>query len=232
MSTQPVDLVPERRDRRAERGRRLAGGVRGIAVRCRSRGPQFDHRELAARGGRARHQARLPVADRLRPRLVILDSGKDQWESDTHGLELAARPRADDGDAARGSSGRSRCEVRRCRDSSRSSSTAPTSMQSVVLDRRARAYDRTVVGPGVTDIHDPRQLGPVTSSSRSSMQKRPSSAVRLAHRPRRGPVVAVQSGRRTRPLRCRPSTAGEPGSTRGATRTAGGPSHLRSRRRG
>jgi len=47
-----------------------------------------QQRELAAAAAALAEDAGFPLLIDLRPGLVILDSGKDQWDADAHGLEL------------------------------------------------------------------------------------------------------------------------------------------------
>jgi hypothetical protein len=47
-----------------------------------------QQRDLAAAAAALAEGAGFPLLVDLRPGLVIIDSGKDQWESDAHGLEL------------------------------------------------------------------------------------------------------------------------------------------------
>jgi len=81
-----VDLVP---------GGALGEGIetadwRAVfsAMACyRTTSPGQQH-DLAAAAAALADDAGFPLMVDLRPGLVILDSGKDQWEGDAHGLEL------------------------------------------------------------------------------------------------------------------------------------------------
>jgi hypothetical protein len=58
------------------------------AVACYRVTSPTRQRDLAAAAARLAAEAGFPLLVDLRPGLVILDSGKDQWEDDAHGLEL------------------------------------------------------------------------------------------------------------------------------------------------
>ncbi|MFI6483600.1 VOC family protein [Nonomuraea sp. NPDC050663] len=58
------------------------------AMACyRTTSPE-QRRDLAAAAAALAHDAGFPLLIDLRPGLVILDSGKDRWEKDAHGLDL------------------------------------------------------------------------------------------------------------------------------------------------
>lgn len=58
------------------------------AVACYRTTSPAQQRELVAAAAALADGAGFPLLVDLRPGLVILDSGKDQWEDDAHGLEL------------------------------------------------------------------------------------------------------------------------------------------------
>ena len=58
------------------------------AMVCYRTSSPTQQRDLAAAAAALAHDAGFPLLLDLRPGLVILDSGKDQWEDDAHGLQL------------------------------------------------------------------------------------------------------------------------------------------------
>ena len=58
------------------------------AMACYRTTSPTQQRDLAAAASALADDAGFPLLVDLRPGLVIFDSGKDQWEDDTHGLEL------------------------------------------------------------------------------------------------------------------------------------------------
>lgn len=81
-----VDLVP---------GSALGEGIETAdwqavfsAMACYRTTSPAQQRDLAAAAAALADDAGFPLLIDLRPGLVILDSGKDQWEGDAHGLEL------------------------------------------------------------------------------------------------------------------------------------------------
>lgn len=58
------------------------------AMACYRVTSPVQQRELVAAAAALAHEAGFPLLIDLRPGLVILDSGKDQWDKDAHGLEL------------------------------------------------------------------------------------------------------------------------------------------------
>jgi hypothetical protein len=128
------------------------------AMACYRTTSQAQQRDLVAAAAALADDAGFPLMIDLRPGLVILDSGKDQWESDAHGLDLdfvdlAARLQA----AAR--------ELGATADPS-----LPRFVQ-LFLDAAdvdaVRAFWLAALGyspdrrTGLSDIHDPRWLNPV-----------------------------------------------------------------------
>lgn len=151
-----VDLVP---------GDPLGGGretadwqaVFGAVACYRTTSPQ-QQRDLAAAAAALADEAGFPLLVDLRPGLVVLDSGKDQWEDDAHGLGLDFTALAADLQAAARALGAT------------ADPGLPRFVQ-VFLDAadvtRVRAFWLDALGyradrrAGVTDVHDPRRLGPV-----------------------------------------------------------------------
>jgi hypothetical protein len=140
--------------------------------------------ELAGRAG-------LPLMVDVRPGLVILDSGKDQWEADAHGLELdftelavnlqtAARELGADADPALPRFAQlfiDAADVEAVR-------AFWVAALGYVPDRRA----------GTSDIHDPRRLNPVLVFQ----QLDPSETERRRQRNRIHLELAVPEDRRRR----------------------------------
>ncbi|MBO3100612.1 VOC family protein [Cellulomonas fengjieae] len=58
------------------------------AMACYRTTSPTQQRDLAAAAAALADEAGFPLLIDLRPGLVILDSGKDQWEADAHGLDL------------------------------------------------------------------------------------------------------------------------------------------------
>ena len=81
-----VDLVPG--DPLGESTGQPTG--RRCSARWRATAPprRTQQRDLAAAAAALADEAGFPLLVDLRPGLVIIDSGKDQWEDDAHGLEL------------------------------------------------------------------------------------------------------------------------------------------------
>lgn len=116
-----------------------------------------QQRELVAAAAALAHEAGFPLLIDLRPGLVILDSGKDQWDADAHGLEL------DFTDLAVGIQAAAR-ELGATADSA-----LPRFVQ-LFLDAAdvaaVRAFWVAALGyvhdrrDGLSDIYDPRRLNP------------------------------------------------------------------------
>ena len=87
-----------------------------------------QQRDLAAAAAALADDAGFPLLVDLRPGLVIIDSGKDQWEDDAHGLELDFTDLAGTSRPLPANSGPLR--IQGCRASLSSSSTPPTSPRS------------------------------------------------------------------------------------------------------
>lgn len=117
-----------------------------------------QQRELVAATAALADDAGFPLLIDLRPGLVILDSGKDQWEPDAHGLDLDFRNLAADIQSAARALGAA------------ADPRLPRFVQ-IFLDAAdvdaVRAFWVAALGyrhdrrAGLTDIHDPRRLDPV-----------------------------------------------------------------------
>ena len=117
-----------------------------------------QQRDLATAAAALADDADFPLMIDLRPGLVILDSGKDQWEGDVHGLGL------DFTDLAGGLQ-------TNVRELGASADPALPRFVQLFLDAAdvaaVRAFWIAALGyipdrrDGVTDIHDPRRLNPV-----------------------------------------------------------------------
>jgi hypothetical protein len=128
------------------------------AVACYRITSPAQQRDLAAAAAALADHAGFPLLVDLRPGLVIIDSGKDQWEDEAHGLELDFTDLAGNlQTAAR--------ELRATADP-----RLPRFVQ-LFLDAAdaaaLRAFWVAALGythdrrTGVSDIHDPRGLNPV-----------------------------------------------------------------------
>jgi hypothetical protein len=128
------------------------------AVACYRTTSPAQQRDLATAAAALADDAGFPLLIDLRPGLVILDSGKDQWEADAHGLELDFTELA----------GRIQSAAL---DLGATADPAVARFVQLFLDAAdidaVRAFwiaaleytpDRRT---GVTDIHDPRWLNPV-----------------------------------------------------------------------
>ncbi len=114
--------------------------------------------DLAAAAAALAGDAGFPLLIDLRPGLVILDSGKDQWESDTHGLEVDFTDLAGSLQAA-------------ARELGASADVELPRFVQLFLDAAdvatVRAFWVAALGyvedrrAGVSDIHDSRRLNPV-----------------------------------------------------------------------
>jgi hypothetical protein len=117
-----------------------------------------QQRDLAAAAALLADDAGFPLLVDLRPGLVILDSGKDQWDDDAHGLELDFTALAGDLQAA-------------ARDLGATADPGLPRFAQLFLDAAdvaaVRAFWVAALGytpdrrAGVSDIQDPRRLNPV-----------------------------------------------------------------------
>jgi hypothetical protein len=151
-----VDLVPG--DALGEEPGRADWQVVFSAMACYGTTSATQQRNLAAAAAALADDSGFPLLVDLRPGLVILDSGKDQWEGNGHGLELnfsdlAARLQT----AARGLGA--------------TADPGLTRFAQLFIDAAdvaaVRAFWVAALGytddrrAGVTDIYDPRRLDPV-----------------------------------------------------------------------
>ena len=117
-----------------------------------------QQRALAAAAAALAGDAGFPLLVDLRPGLVIIDSGKDQWEDDAHGLELDFTGLAANLQSA-------------ARELGATADPGLPRFVQLFLDAAdvaaVRAFWVAALGythdrrAGVSDIHDPRRLNPV-----------------------------------------------------------------------
>src|SRR5262249_2194519 len=117
-----------------------------------------QQRDLVAAAAALADEARFPLLVDLRPGLVIIDSGKDQWEDDAHGLELDFTDLAGNLQTA-------------ARELGATADPGLPRFAQLFLDAAdiaaVRAFWVAALGythdrrAGVFDIYDPRQLNPV-----------------------------------------------------------------------
>jgi hypothetical protein len=128
------------------------------AIACYRTTSPTQQRDLAAAAAALADETGFPVLVDLRPGLVVIDSGKDQWEDDAHGLELDFTDLAAHLQTAAHELG----------------ATADPGLPRFVqlfLDAAdvaaVRAFWAAALGyihdrrAGLSDIHDPRRLNPV-----------------------------------------------------------------------
>jgi hypothetical protein len=128
------------------------------AIACYRVTSPAQQRDLAAAAAALADGAGFPLLVDLRPGLVIIDSGKDRWEADAHGLEL------DFADLA------ARLQTAARETAATADPELPRFVQ-LFLDAAdvdaVRAFWLAALGytpdrrAGVSDIHDPRGLNPV-----------------------------------------------------------------------
>ncbi len=117
-----------------------------------------QQRELVAAAAALADDGDFPLLVDLRPGLVIIDSGKDQWEADAHGLELDFTDLADDIQTA-------------ARELGATADPGLPRFAQLFLDAAdvamVRAFWVAALGytldrrAGVSDIHDLQRLNPV-----------------------------------------------------------------------
>ena len=151
-----VDLVP---------GQALGNGtgtadwqVVFSAMACYRTTSPTQQRDLAAAAAAVADASGFPLLVDLRPGLVIIDSGKDQWVDDAHGLELDFADLAGNLQTA-------------ARQLEATADPALPRFAQLFLDAAdvaaVRAFWVAALGythdrrPWVNDIHDPRRLNPV-----------------------------------------------------------------------
>ncbi len=151
-----VDLVPG-----AALGERVeTGDWQAVfsAMACYRIASAAQQRDLAAAAAALTVEKGFPLLVDLRPGLVIIDSGKDQWEDDAHGLELDFTDLAENLQTA-------------ARELGATADPALPRFAQLFLDAAdvaaVRAFWMATLGythdrrAGASDIHDPRRLNPV-----------------------------------------------------------------------
>jgi len=128
------------------------------AMACYRTTSPKQQRDLAAAAAALADDTGFPLLIDLRPGLVIIDSGKDQWEDDAHGLELDFNDLAGNIQAA-------------ARELGAPPDPGLPRFAQLFLDAAdvdaVRAFWVAALGythdrrAGVNDIHDPRRLNPV-----------------------------------------------------------------------
>jgi len=128
------------------------------AMACYRTTSPTQHRELAATAAALADDTGFALLVDLRPGLVIIDSGKDQWEDDVHGLELDFSDLAGNIQTA-------------ARELGATADPGLPRFAQLFLDAvdvaAVRAFWVAALGythdrrAEVTDIHDPRRLNPV-----------------------------------------------------------------------
>lgn len=128
------------------------------AVACYGVTSPAQQRDLAAAAAALADDAGFPLLIDLRPGLVILDSGKDRWEADAHGLDLDFTDLAGNLQTA-------------ARELGATADPGLPRFVQLFLDAAdvdaVRAFWLAVLGyapdrrTGLSDIHDPRWLTPV-----------------------------------------------------------------------
>jgi hypothetical protein len=128
------------------------------AMACYRTTSPMQQRDLATAAAELADDTGFPLLVDLRPGLVIIDSGKDQWEHDAHGLELEFTDLA-------------RALQTAARDLGATADPGLPRFAQVFLDAAdvaaVRAFWVAALGytpdrrAAVTDIHDPRRLNPV-----------------------------------------------------------------------
>jgi hypothetical protein len=151
-----VDLVP---------GEALGGRIETAdwqtvfsAMACYRTTSPTQQRDLADAAAALADDAGFPLLVDLRPGLVIIDSGKDQWEDDAHGLDLDFLDLAGNLQTA-------------ARELGATADPGLPRFTQLFLDAAdvaaVRAFWVAALGyihdrrAGVADIHDPRRLNPV-----------------------------------------------------------------------
>ncbi|MCP2328781.1 hypothetical protein HDA40_007288 [Hamadaea flava] len=114
--------------------------------------------DLAAAAAALAYDARFPLLVDLRPGLMIIDSGKDQWGDDAHGLELDFTDFAANLQTAARELGAT-ADLRLPRFAQLFLDAADVAaVRAFWVAALGYTHDRRA---GVTDIHDPRRLNPV-----------------------------------------------------------------------
>ncbi len=128
------------------------------AMACYRVASPTQQRDLAAAAAALADDTGFPLLIDLRPGLVILDSGKDQWEAEAHGLDVDFTDLAGKLQSA-------------ARELGATADPGLPRFAQLFLDAAdvaaVRAFWVAALGythdrrAGVTDIHDPRRLNPV-----------------------------------------------------------------------
>jgi hypothetical protein len=128
------------------------------AMTCYRTTSPTQQRDLAAAAAALGAEAGFPLLVDLRPGLVIIDSGKDQWEDDAHGLDLDFTDLAGNIQTA-------------ARELGATADPGLPRFAQLFLDAAdvtaVRGFWVAALGytldrrAGVSDIHDPRRLNPV-----------------------------------------------------------------------
>ena len=117
-----------------------------------------QQRDLAAAAAALADDAGFPLLVDLRPGLVIIDSGKDQWEDDAHGLELDFTDLAANVQTAARELGAT-ADPRLPRFAQLFLDAADVAaVRAFWVAALGYTHDRRA---GASDIHDPRRLNPV-----------------------------------------------------------------------
>lgn len=117
-----------------------------------------QQRDLVAAAAALADDTGFPLLLDLRPGLVIIDSGKDQWEDDAHGLELDFTDLAANLQTAARDRGAT-ADPRMPRFTQLFLDAADVAaVRAFWIAALGYAHDRRA---GVSDIHDPRRLNPV-----------------------------------------------------------------------
>jgi Glyoxalase-like domain len=151
-----VDLVPG--DALGERIGTADWQAVFSAMACYRTTSPTQQRDLAVAAAALADNAAFPLLVDLRPGLVIIDSGKDQWEDDAHGLDLDFTDLAEKLQTA-------------ARELGATADPGLPRFVQLFLDAAdvaaVRAFWVAALGytddrrAGLTDIHDPRRLNPV-----------------------------------------------------------------------
>ena len=128
------------------------------AMACYRTTSPTQQRDLAAAAATLADDAGFPLLVDLRPGLVIIDSGKDQWEEESHGLELDFTDLAGTlQTAARGLGATPDPALPRFAQLFLDAADV-AAVRAFWLKALGYTEDRRA---GVSDIHDPRRLNPV-----------------------------------------------------------------------
>jgi hypothetical protein len=127
------------------------------AMACYRTASPTQQRDLAAAAAALADDTGFPLLVDLRPGLVIIDSGKDQWEDDAHGLELDFTDLAENLQTAARQLGAT-ADPKLSRFAQLFLDAADVAaVRAFWLAALGYAPDRRA---GVSDIHDPRRLNP------------------------------------------------------------------------